>query len=368
MMCILYLAYCGFVVLSLRELMTTSLRAVSQKIHVYLTRKLGRLHYEVFIGSKRILTTTRLDRAHEWIARTLPDHFVFYLVFSQPEIRAKTEALLKVLDLMPGLRNRIGVLVSYALIDQETLNCIKILKEHGVQVMLDSGAFHVLQRKVPLDRYLSWLDKYIEFVNSHIDLFDWVVTADIPCDSRVDPSLQHLPNRRRIEMTIDNTLRIIDRIVDPRKFMIVVQGYYPEEYAYCCELYKRYGIVTARVGVGSLCIRKYSRNAVQEIRQILETVRQHLPAWVKLHAFGLNIRFLKHEEIRSLLSSSDSNSWVYPYCRFSRLVLTDVAGTFIELDLKEATRRFYKIQLTPVTIYKYLILSYIEKLHALGLV
>jgi hypothetical protein len=242
------------------------------------------------------------------------------------------------------------------------------LKEHGIQVMLDSGAFHVLQCKIPLDRYLSWVDQYINFVNEHIDLFDWIVTVDVPCNSRVNSSLQHLSNRRRIELTIDNTLKIIDKIIDPRKFMIVVQGYTPEEYAYCCELYKRYGIVTARVGVGSLCTRKYSENAVQEIKQILETIRKHLPSWVKLHAFGLNIRFLRHKEIRNLLNSSDSNSWVYPYCRFSRLVLVDTTGTFIELDLKDITRRFYKVQLTTVTIYKYLILSYIEKLRTLDLV
>ena len=345
------------------------LRAARQDIRVYISRRQGRrLHYEVFIGSKRILTTTRHDTAHEWIAKTLPQHYIFYFVFSQPEIRAKTEALLHVLDLLPHLRDRIGVLVSYALIDQETLECVKILKKHGIQIMLDSGAFHVLQRKVSLSEYLSWLNQYIEFVNKHIDLFDWIVTADVPCDSRPDVKVQKLPNRTKIELTIDNTLRIIDKISDPRKFMIVVQGYTPEEYAYCCELYRRYGVITARVGVGSLCIRKYSENAVQEIKQILETIREHLPSWVKLHAFGLNIRFLRHKEIRSLLNSSDSNSWVYPYCRFSRLVLADTTGTFIELDLKDITRRFYKVQLTTVTIYKYLILSYIEKLRTLDLV
>jgi len=305
-----------------------------KKIRIYVSKDREHLAYRIYVGSREILKTTRHDRAHEWIAKTIPDNFRFFLVLTQPEVRVKTQALIQVLELAPQLRNMVGILVSYPLIDPETLECVRILKEHGVQIMLDSGAFHVLQRKVPLEQYLSWIDSYIEFVNKHIDLFDWVVTADVPCDSRPDFLIQKLPNRRKIELTIDNTLRIIDRIVDPRKFMIVVQGYSPEEYAFCCELYKRYGIVTARVGVGSLCIRKYSENAVQEVRQILETVRQHLPAWVKLHAFGLNIRFLKNRDIFRLINSSDSAAYAQTYVKYGRVKLFDPeTGTVKEVDV-----------------------------------
>ena len=323
------------------------------------------------VGSRHVLTTTNHFNAHRWIAATITGKFKFYLVLTEPELREKVYALAEIVRRMPYIRKFIGILFSYSLVldqGEQVIQYVKTLRNLGFEIMLDSGAFHVLGRKIPLNEYLKLLDRYIEFVNRYIYLFDWIVTMDVPCDSRPDVRVQKLSNRAKIELTIDNTLRIIDKISDPRKFMIVVQGYHPEEYAYCCELYKRYGIVTARVGVGSLCIRKYSENAVQEVKQILETVRQHLPSWVRLHAFGLNIRFLRHKEIRSLLNSSDSNSWVYPYCRFSRLVLADTTGTFIELDLKDITRRFYKIQLTTVTIYKYLILSYIEKLRTLDLV
>ena len=328
-----------------------------RKIKVYISRDRGRLAYRVHIGSREILKTTRHDRGHEWIARTLPDHFKFYLVLSQPEVRAKTQALIQILELSPELKRITGVLVSYTTLDQETLECIKLLKEHKIEVMLDSGAFHTLQHKIPLDQYLSWLNEYVEFVNSHIDLFDWIVTADIPCDSRPDTSIQQLPNRRKIEMTIDNTLYIIDRIEDPRKFMIVIQGYHPEEYAFCCELYKRYGIVTARVGVGSLCIRKYSENGVQEVKQILETVKQNLPGWVKLHAFGLNIRFLKHEEIFRLIHSSDSAAYAQTYARFGRVKLFDPAtGTVKEIDV---VRNGIVQEVGPLTIWFWNILSFL---------
>lgn len=331
-----------------------------KKIRIYVSKDRGHLAYRIYVGSREVLKTTRHDRAHEWIARTIPDDFVLFLVFTQPEIREKTDALIHILKLIPQARNRVGILVSYPLIDPETLECVRILKEYGVQIMLDSGAFHVLQRKVPLEQYLSWIDDYIEFVNRHIDLFDWIVTADVPCDSRPDSLIQKLPNRRKIELTIDNTLRIIDRIVDPRKFMVVIQGYYPEEYAFCCELYKRYGIVTAKVGVGSLCIRKYSRNAVQEIKQILETVRQHLPSWVKLHAFGLNIRFLKHREIFCLLHSSDSAAYAHSYTKYGRIKLFDpVTGTVKEVDVvKNGVIRY----VDKVTIWFWILLSQIMQI------
>ncbi len=127
---------------------------------------------------------------------------------------------------------------------------------------------------------------------------------------------------------------LIDMIQDPRKFMIVVQGYLPEEYAFCCELYKRYGIVTARVGIGSLCIRKYSENAVHEIKTILETVKQHLPSQCRLHASGLNIRFLKYREILGLIHSSDSAAYAQTYTRYGRIKLFDPeTGTVKELDV-----------------------------------
>jgi len=339
---------------------STTRQDTLHKLKVYITRARGRLRYIVREGSRTILTTTRHDVAHEWIAKSLPDQFKFYVILSEPEVYEKTWALIKLQEFIPDVRKFVGVLVSYACMNVDVLKCVMSLKEHGFEVMLDSGAFHVLERKVPLNLYLQWLDQYIEFVNRHIELFDWIVTMDIPCDSRPSPKVQRLPNRTKIELTIDNTLRIIDRIVDPRKFMIVVQGYYPEEYAYCCELYKRYGIVTARVGVGSLCIRKYSRNAVQEIKQILETVKQHLPGWVKLHAFGLNIRFLKHQDILCMLHSSDSAAYAKTYSEFGRVRLFDpFSGTSKELDV---VRNGVVQVLDKATIWFWILLSFVMQI------
>lgn len=303
------------------------------------------------------------SHAHEHITKLLPSNFKFYFVFTQPDIREKTEALLKVLELMPQFRSRIGVLVSYAKMDQQTLECVKKLKESGIEIMLDSGAFHVLNKKIPISRYQSYRDQYLRFINKHIELFDWIVTMDIPCDERPDPSIQQMPNKWKIEKTIENTLYLIDRVNDPRKFIAVVQGYSPEEYQYCCELMKRYGIVTARTGVGSLCVRKYDGSTLKEVVQVLDTVRRNLPSWVRLHAFGLNIKFLQHEEVRSKLNSSDSDAWVYSYSKFNRLTLYDFEKeSIVEIDTHDLTRYRRKVNIESASIYFYSILSYILKL------
>ena len=334
---------------------------------VYWSREYRR--YIVKHCSKKVLTTTRHDHAHEYIARCLPDGFRFYFVFAQPEIREKTAALIHLSEVMPWIRQRIGLLFSYALLDRETLECMRLLKQHGFELMLDSGAFHVLEKRIPLSRYLEYLDKYIQFVNQHLDMIDWFVTMDCPCDARPAESIQQLPNREKIELTIRNTLLILDKCDDPRKLVAVVQGYHPHEYEYCARKMRELGIVTARVGVGSLCIRKYEEEQIKSVSQILKTVREVLPGWTRLHAFGLNVRFLKHREIVQYLSSSDSDAWVYSYSRYSRLVLCRVSGSFVEFDLKEMKRDLkFKVDIDKTTIYFYLLQSYILKLKKLGLV
>jgi len=234
--------------------------------------------YVVKQGSRTVLTTTRHDRAHEFLARNMPDHFTFYFVFTQPDVKAKASALAQLLDLMPELRSRIGILVSYALIDNATLECVRTLKEqYRIQVMLDSGAFHVLAKKVPLEKYLSWIRDYAEFANRHLDLFDWVVIPDVPCDSRPAEEVQKLPNIQKILITVENAVRFSELLSDPRKLVVVVQGYFPNEYAVCCQLLIQHRLVTARVGVGSLCVRKYDGSTVKDVTEILRTVRKLLP-------------------------------------------------------------------------------------------
>jgi len=254
-------------------------------LKVYFSRDSRR--YIVKTGGKTITIRIHMH-AHEYIAKTLPDGYRFYFVIMQPDVREKTRALLALLKYLPDLRGRIGVLTSFATIRLEVEECLRLLKEHGVEVVIDSGAFHVLNRKIPLDQYLRYLEKYVQWLNSHPDLYDWAVTMDIPCDTRPHESIQKMPNRWKIEKTVENTIKILDMVDDPRRIIAVVQGYTVEEYLYCCDLMKQHGIVTARTGVGSLCVRKYDGSTVRDVAEILSSIKRALPGWVRLHAFGIN--------------------------------------------------------------------------------
>jgi len=88
---------------------------------------------------------------------------------------------------------------------------------------------------------------------------------------------------------------------------------------------------------------------------------------VRLHTFGLNIRFLQHEEIRSLVSSSDTDAWVVSYSKYGRMKIAGSRGRMIEVDLKDVTKRFMKINVDPVTIYFNSLLAFVNRLKSLGL-
>jgi len=347
--------------------------------------------------------------AHSFIASRITGKFKFFFVISSADVLNIAKAFIHLKQVVPDLTRKIGLLFSFANFakindrgrvigyDRETLEAMKMLKEHGFEIMVDSGAFHVLARKIPVEKFLSYIDDYIRFVNEHLDLIDWFVTADIPCDARPAKEIQEMPNRWKIEQTVKNTIYIIDRCQDPRKLIAVVQGYNVHEYVYCCDLLRQHGIITARTGVGSLCIRKYDGSEVLIVADILDNVKKNLPQWVKLHAFGLNVKFLQHKEIAEKLYSSDSAAWSFSYTRFGRVTLVSQDGDFVELDLNlhkylyravkllemvgydrkevetlkqlayHAGLRSERVLRDRILIYKLLILTYLSKLSQLGL-
>ena len=92
--------------------------------------------------------------------------------------------------------------------------------------------------------------------------------------------------------------------------MAVLQGYTPEEYLRCIELYEtRWGRPLldegAYVGVGSVCKRNVNPETVVEV---LSAIKERRPD-LRLHGFGLKVTALKDPEVRRLLTSSDSMAW-----------------------------------------------------------
>jgi len=314
--------------------------------------------YEVYEGSRRILRTKVHAKAHEYLSKQINSSFEFYFVC------CNREHLLACSRFFELTGRRLNVLISYNFIrDRYLTQVLQQVRPHLSKVMIDSGAFHVLIRKVPLEKFQSYIGEYVNWLNNHTELYDYCVAPDVPCDERPAEKIQKLPNRYKIELTIANTVHWIDRLTDPRKAVAVVQGYFVNEYLLCAEKLKELGLTTAKTGVGSLCVRKYSRQQAREVPQILASIRQVLPSWVKLHAFGLQLDFLP--TCLKYLHSSDSASWQLSYSKFNRIRIANLStGQTVELDLVSHGGARKK-NLDQVTIYTYNLLAYWNRVQQL---
>ncbi len=89
--------------------------------------------------------------------------------------------------------------------------------------------------------------------------------------------------------------------------MPVLQGYTPDEYVSCLELYEVEGLMPhgAYVGVGSVCKRNVNPETVVEVLGAIKSRRPDL----RLHGFGIKITALRDPGVRALLESADSMAW-----------------------------------------------------------
>ena len=86
---------------------------------------------------------------------------------------------------------------------------------------------------------------------------------------------------------------------------MVIQGYRVEEYLYSIDRIKEQGLLTDLMAIGSLCVRK----KISEVRKIILLIRKNLPSRVKLHGFGVDLRFLRDPAIFNALYSTDTAAW-----------------------------------------------------------
>lgn len=89
--------------------------------------------------------------------------------------------------------------------------------------------------------------------------------------------------------------------------MPVLQGYLPEEYIHCLDLYEKEGLLPrgAYVGVGSVCKRNVNPETVVDVLGAIKRRRPDL----QLHGFGIKITALRDPKVRALLKSADSMAW-----------------------------------------------------------
>lgn len=163
------------------------------------------------------------------------------------------------------------------------------------KMMEDSAAFQVILRH---GRYPWDPEEYARSISMWRPEVAW--TMDYPCEPGVRAAGGYTV-RQAQRMTNDNTFRLWNLGADVQS---VIQGWEVCDYVEHIDLMRSYGLLTKRMGIGSIC----RRGQTDEIVRIVRAVREAVPGWVKLHGFGVKTAILR-TEARAMLYSVDSSSW-----------------------------------------------------------
>ncbi len=168
----------------------------------------------------------------------------------------------------------------------------------SVRTMEDSGAYEVI---LTHGRYPWSPAEYACGIALWQPEVAW--TMDYPCE----PSVRAKGGYTCVEAqakTNDNTRALRDLGADVQS---VVQGWEVEDYLTNLDLLRGDGLLTPRLGIGSIC----RRGRTREIVRIVRAIRANTPSWVKLHGFGVKTAVLG-TEAKFDLFSVDSSSWRFP--------------------------------------------------------
>lgn len=169
---------------------------------------------------------------------------------------------------------------------------------HVQELFLDSGGFSFFYKSGDYEF------KLYQYVNLAYELEpDYVAVMDYPCEPEVSRK-KYKTNIERIHQTLDNALKLVD-LAPELPWVMVVQGYTPAEYLWCLDLIKERELVTKTMAIGSLCVRK----KIGEAWKVIKLVKAELPGWVRLHGFGVDLRFLRNRNIFHALYSTDTAAW-----------------------------------------------------------
>jgi len=144
------------------------------------------------------------------------------------------------------------------------------------------------------------LEEYANIISLHEPPIAW--TYDYPCESSIIAKYCYTVSKAQ-DMTNENTAILRDSY-GLKNVMSVVQGWDLNDYLENIDKIKSAGLLTERLGIGSICRRGQTR----EITRIVKAIHNNVPNWVKLHGFGVKTSVLKTEAI-FLLDSADSSAW-----------------------------------------------------------
>lgn len=181
--------------------------------------------------------------------------------------------------------------------------------------IMDSGAFSEINLN---GKYTFTPKEYLHYVELHQPgLF---FNMDYMCEPFV---LQKtgMTVREHQEKTIENQIKIMDLLDNYNikgNFAGCIQGWQIPDYLTCIDMLKEQGLITSKMGIGSVC----RRNSRRQIIEVLQTVKQELPN-VRLHGFGVKTDILKEPIVYECLDSCDSMAWSFDGRRQERKSCTN---------------------------------------------
>lgn len=184
---------------------------------------------------------------------------------------------------------------------------------------LDSGAFSEVRQ---FGRHTTSPAEYVAAVaryDREIGRLEWAAPQDMMCEPEIirggtlngiripGTGLSLLEHQ---ELTIANfkLLRTLwPELSDSEcPFMPVLQGWDPDDYLRCADMYDAAGVRLEDypvVGLGSVC----RRNSPRELLRVLDSVIPRLTPWLALHGFGMKATGL--ELAGHLMTTADSMAW-----------------------------------------------------------
>jgi hypothetical protein len=159
---------------------------------------------------------------------------------------------------------------------------------------------------------------------------------DYPCEPSIRNKFGYTSLQAQ-DMTNRNTELLRDKY-GLKNVHNVIQGWKLNEYLENIDKIRESGLMTERLGIGSIC----RRGETQKILRIIKEVYRTVPGWVKLHGFGIKTTLLK-TEAKYYLASADSQSWSLEIY-YSRLINNELDKNTINDKLPYLLNYINKIE------------------------
>lgn len=171
-------------------------------------------------------------------------------------------------------------------------------------LFIDSGGFY---SSMLSGGYTKTDDVYLQYIEKVMP--ECFALRDFPCEPQL-LKRHGLTVKQNIRRTVDNHIALLDLLPNycvNSEPIPVIQGWKKEDYLDCIDAFKEQGLISNYMAIGSVC----RRTAVNNIREIIISVRDNIPAWIRLHGFGVKLTALKDLAVWNALYSVDSGAWDY---------------------------------------------------------